>query len=488
MPVRTRYAPSPTGALHPGNARTALFSYLVARKGRGQFLVRIEDTDRARLVEGSLATTIEGLRWLGITWDEGPDVGGPHEPYVQSQRLPIYQEFAQKLLSEGHAYRCFCTEARLAEMREAQQRAGRPTRYDGHCRNLPVGEVSERVAAGERSTIRMRVPEGKTVVDDLLRGPREIENSSQDDSVLLKSDGYPTYHLAAIVDDHLMSITHVVRGEEWLGSFAKHVMLYQMLGWTPPVFAHVPVVLGPDRAKLSKRHGAASLLEYRDLGYLPEAMVNFLAFLGWSPGTGEEIFDLEGLATAFDLEKVQVSPAIFDIAKLDSVNGQHIRRLSVDEFTQRIAPFTPELSPTLRAAAAPLIQERIQRLTEATEMLDFLVNRPLELPEELVPRLKGVEPADRVARTIEALQDTRAAFESAEVGLGLEPGLRELAGRLDWKAGDLFMMLRIALTGRRVTPPLLESAALLGQAECLVRLDFAIGELISRSRRAVEVD
>jgi len=482
MSVRVRYAPSPTGALHLGGARTALFNYLFARHHGGKFLLRIEDTDRTRLVEGSLRSIIDGLRWLGLDWDEGPDHGGPYEPYIQSQRLPIYNEFAQRLLSEGHAYRCFCTPERLAELRAEQQKAGKPTRYDGRCRDLGLSEVRQGMDAGDPTTVRMRVPPGVTVVHDLLRGPREIENSSQDDQVLVKSDGYPTYHLAATVDDHVMRISHVIRAEEWLGSFAKHVMLYEMLGWEVPQFAHVPVVLGPDKAKLSKRHGATSLLEYRDLGFLPEAMVNFLAFLGWSPGTGEEIFDLGGLASAFELEKVQVSPAIFDVAKLDSVNGQHIRRLPPREFARRLEPFTPELSPTLRETAAPLVQERIQRLAEATGMLDFLVNRPVELPDELVPRLKGAELKDRLGQAIEVLQDARATFEEAEIGPAMEPRLRDLAERHQWKAGDLFMTLRIALTGRAVTPPLLESAALLGRAESLVRLDYAIGDLICRQR------
>ncbi len=290
--------------------------------------------------------------------------------------------------------------------------------------------------------------------------------------MLLKSDGFPTYHLASVVDDHEMLISHVIRGDEWLASSAKHVILYGMFGWEPPVFVHLPVVLGPDKTKLSKRHGAASVLEFRTMGYLPEAMVNFLAFLGWSPGTGEELFNLDQLVAAFELEKIQDSPAVFDQAKLDSVNGHHIRALPADEFAARLAPFVPEVSGNLLAAAAPLIQERIQRLTEAPALLNFLVHRPEELPDGIVPKKQ-----DR-AGTVAVLQDLRHLFETAEVDESVEPALRELARTRDWTAGELFMTLRIALTGSPVTPPLLPSARLLGRTECLVRLDHAIGQLV----------
>ena len=478
MSVRVRYAPSPTGALHPGSARTVLFNYLFARANDGTFILRIEDTDQKRSGEGSLRSILDGIRWLGLPWDEGPEVGGPHAPYFQSERLPQYANAVQRLLDDQHAYLCFCTPERLQALRQGQEKAHLPTRYDRHCLNLDAREVERRLAAGERPVVRMKVPDGQTVVEDLLRGQNTIANSSQDDQVLLKSDGFPTYHLAATVDDHLMEITHVIRGDEWLGSFPKHVMLYSMLGWTPPAFAHVPVVLGPDKSKLSKRHGAAAVLEYRDLGYLPEAMINFLAFLGWSPGTEQEFFDLEGLVAAFDLARVQVSPAVFDIARLDHVNGHHIRALPTEEFALRLEPFTPKLSPTLRVAAAPLVQERIQRLAEATELLDFLTTAPTDLPDELVP-------ADKDAVTTTAmLQEVRLLLESEEVGEGLEPSLRALAERLGWKVKDLFMAVRIALTGRRITPPLLPSAALLGQAECLRRVDWAIGQLARRRERA----
>ena len=472
MSVRVRFAPSPTGALHPGSARTVLFNYLFARKHGGTFILRIEDTDQSRYDPSSLESIFSGIRWLGLGWDEGPEVGGEYGPYFQSQRLDLYHQMVQRLIDDKYAYPCFCTPQRLEQLRDEQRKAGKPTRYDRHCLSLGDGEIKARVEAGEVPAIRMTVPEGQTVVHDLVRGDTTFDNSSQDDQVLLKSDGFPTYHLASVVDDHEMQISHVIRGDEWLASAPKHVILYEMFGWEPPVFVHLPVVLGPDKTKLSKRHGAASVLEFRDMGYLPEAMVNFLAFLGWSPGTGEEFFKLEQLVEAFELEKIQDSPAVFDVAKLDSVNGQHIRALPPEEFAARLAPFVPDLSAPLRAAAAPLVQERIQRLTEAPAMLNFLVHRPESIPDEIIP------PKHDLESTITLLQDLRQLFETAELGDAMEPELRRLADGQGWKAGEVFMSLRIALTGTTVTPPLLPSARLLGRAECLVRLDFAIGELI----------
>jgi glutamyl-tRNA synthetase len=474
MSVRVRFAPSPTGALHPGSARTVLFNYLFAHKLGGTFILRIEDTDQSRYEASSLGSILEGMRWLGLRWDEGPEVGGDFGPYFQSERLDLYHRMVQRLIDAGHAYPCFCTPERLEQLRQEQRKAGLPTRYDRHCLGLSEAEVKARVEAGEVPVIRMKVPEGKTAARDLVRGETTFDNSSQDDQVLLKSDGFPTYHLASVVDDHEMQITHVIRGDEWLASFPKHVMLYQMFGWTPPQFVHLPVVLGADRSKLSKRHGAASVLEYRDMGYLPEAMVNFLAFLGWSPGTGEEFFTLERLVPAFELEKIQDSPAVFDVAKLDSVNGQHIRALPTREFAARLEPFVPELSAAMREAAAPLVQERMQRLTEAPGLLNFLVHRPETIPDEIIPKKHDLE------GTITLLQDLRLLFETAELGEAMEPELRRLADERGWKAGEVFMTLRIALTGSPVTPPLLPSARLLGRSECLVRLDFAIGELICR--------
>jgi glutamyl-tRNA synthetase len=481
--VRVRYAPSPTGRLHPGNARTVLFDYLFARQQGGTFILRIEDTDQARKTEDALDSILDGIRWLGLDWDEGPGIGGPYGPYVQSERLSIYREHATRLVDAGDAYPCFCTAERLEAMRRQQQAEGRPsTRYDRRCLALPREEVEARLAAGEPSAIRMKMPEGPTRLKDLLRDLEPVDGRSQDDAVLLKSDGYPTYHLASVVDDHLMEISHVIRGDEWLGSFAKHLVLYRMFAWEPPIFVHVPVVLGPDRAKLSKRHGAAAVLEYRDMGYLPEAMDNFLALLGWSPGTEDDFFRLDELVQHFDLSRIQASPAVFDQAKLDSVNGRHIRALAPPELARALRPHVPDLSAALLEAAVPLVQERIQRLTDAEPLLRFLVHRPEGMPPELLPRTRELDEAAALEKAIGALQEARELFTASPLGPGLEQPLRGLAAERGLKAGDLFMMLRIALTGSRVTPPLLESAALLGPAECAVRLDFAVGDLVGRRR------
>ena len=449
-----------------------LFNYLYARRHGGTFILRIEDTDQKRLDPTSLDSILEGISWLGLQWDEGPRVGGPHAPYFQSERLDLYRATAEALLAAGHAYRCFCTPERLEALRQEQARAKQPPRYDGHCRNLDPAEVERKLAAGEPSVIRMRVPEGRTVVEDVVHGRLEFDNATLDDQVLLKSDGFPTYHLASVVDDHEMEVSHVVRGDEWLPSTPKHVILYGMLGYGLPVFVHLPLVLGPDRAKLSKRHGAAALLEYRDMGYLPEAMVNFLAFLGWSPGTGEEFFSLDGLVRVFDLEKIQASPAVFDQAKLDSVNGEHIRALDPADLVGRLAAWVPELDAQLLQAAAPLIQTRIARLDEAPALLQFLWTRPENYPDGLVPKNRAATEASEV------LLAARELFAGSPPGTELEDPLRGLAQDRGWKAGELFMSLRVALTGSRVTPPLLESAALLGREECLLRLDRAIAELL----------
>ncbi|GAC1327590.1 MAG: glutamate--tRNA ligase [Candidatus Dormibacteria bacterium] len=482
MTVRVRFAPSPTGALHLGSARTVLFNYLFARKLGGTFVLRIEDTDRARFGENSLESIIDGMRWLGLQWDEGPEVGGPHAPYFQSERLAIYREQVDRLVGTGDAYLCFCTRERLDALREQQNREKRPSRYDRHCLALSPDEVSRRVVTGEPHVVRMRLPPGTTTVEDAVRGPLEFDNSSQDDQVILKSDGFPTYHLASTVDDHLMEISHVIRGDEWLASSPKQVLLYRMLGWQPPVFVHLPLVLGPDKAKLSKRHGAASVLEYRDLGYLPGAMANFLALLGWAPPAEDDFLTLAALTAAFDISRVQVSPAVFDQAKLDSVNGRHIRAMDPGELAVALRPFVPSLSVSLLEEVAPLVQERIQRLTDAAPLLEFFVERPQELGAELLPQRKGVDPAALREEGIKVLQETRELFAAGPVGPGLDESLRSLAATYGWKTGEIFMMIRVGLTGSRVTPPLLESAAILGKSECLVRLDHAIGQLIAAGR------
>ncbi|MGD9935114.1 MAG: glutamate--tRNA ligase, partial [Dehalococcoidia bacterium] len=332
MTVRTRYAPSPTGDPHVGNIRSAVFAWAMARANGGQFLLRIEDTDRARLVPGSMDAIFESLRWLGIDWDEGPDVGGPHAPYVQSERLHLYQAAANELIGNGRAYRCFCTAERLDAMRAAQTAAKRPPGYDGLCRGIAAAE-SESRAKSEPFVVRFRMKdEGQTVLRDLVRGEIVFENALQDDFVALKSDGFPTYHLAVVVDDHEMEITHAIRGDEWVSSAPKHLQIFEALGYEPTEFAHLPLIVGADRKKLSKRSGDTALLDYAKKGYLPDAMLNFLTLLGWSLDDKTTIISRETLLKNFTVERVVPNPAAFDVDRLDFLNGQYIKQLADEEW------------------------------------------------------------------------------------------------------------------------------------------------------------
>src|SRR6266550_5261158 len=379
-PVRVRYAPSPTGALHLGGARTALFNYLFARQKSGHFLLRIEDTDRARLKPGSQEQIEEGLQWLDLTWDE--------TPLIQSERKAIYQQAANELLESGGAYRCFCTPQRLEQMRAEQRARHEPERYDRRCRSIPRTESDRRAASGERFVVRQAIPtDGSTTFHDLVMGTVTFRNATLDDHVLLKSDGFPTYHLAFAVDDHAMAISHIIRGDGWLPSAPKHLLLFQAFNWLPPAFAHLPLVLGPDKKPLAKRHGARDVLEYREAGYLPEAVVNFIAFLGWSPGTEQDIFTMAQLIAAFDLSKIQASPAVANLERLDWLNGQFIRRLTPDELATRVASKMPGVPADALKPLMPLVQERLRTLNEAPDMLRFFFEEPAGYPpEQLVPK------------------------------------------------------------------------------------------------------
>ena len=458
--VRDRYAPSPTGALHLGGARTALFNFLFARQQGGKFLLRIEDTDRTRFKEGSQALIEEGLHWLGLGWDE--------PPLVQSSRKPIYLAAAGELLAAGAAYRCFCTPERLDQMRAEQRGRKEPERYDRRCRTIPAEEARRRAEAGERNVIRQAIPlEGTTTLHDLVLGTVVFQNATLDDHVLLKSDGFPTYHLAFAVDDHASQISHIIRGDGWLPSAPKHLLLFEAFGWEAPAFAHVPLVLGADKKPLAKRHGARDVLEYRDAGYLPEAVVNFIAFLGWSPGTTEDILTLDQLIEQFRIDRIQPSPAMANLERLDWLNGQFIRRLAPDELARRIAERMPGTSIDQLEPLIPLIQERLRTLNEARDMLQFFFEEPATYPD------KGLVPKNRdAAQTAEALARVAVAIEAVPelTVVALEPALRSVAEEIGWAAKDLFMTLRVAITGRTVTPPLIESMARLGKATVKSRL------------------
>jgi glutamyl-tRNA synthetase len=461
--VRVRYAPSPTGALHLGGARTALFNSLFARQKGGQFMLRIEDTDRARLVLGSQAQIEEGLRWLGITWDE--------TPLIQSERKAIYQQAAAGLLESGAAYRCFCTPERLEQMRAEQRARHEPERYDRRCRSIKKDESERRAAAGERFVVRQAMPtEGTTTLQDLVMGTVTFRNDTLDDHVLLKSDGFPTYHLAFAVDDHAMRISHIIRGDGWLPSAPKHLLLFQAFNWLPPAFAHLPLVLGPDKKPLAKRHGAKDVLEYREAGYLPEAVDNFIAFLGWSPGTDQDIFTMDELIQAFDLSKIQASPAVANLERLDWLNGQFIRRLTHDQLAARISPLMPAVPVAALTPLMPLVQERLRSLNEAPDMLRFFFEEPdTYRPEQLVP--KGRDAAAAATALVEAATTLRALSDWTPESI--EAALRALAERLGWSSRDFFMALRVAVTGRTVTPPLIESISRLNKDTVVARLERA---------------
>jgi len=484
MTVRVRYAPSPTGEPHVGNIRTALFNWLFARHHGGQFILRIEDTDQDRLVPGATTAIMSALQWLGLDWDEGPGVGGPFGPYVQSERLPLYQERAQWLVEQGWAYPCYCSEERLQQLRERQRAMGIPPGYDRRCRNLSPEERRRLEKQGIRPVIRFKVPlQGETAFTDLIRGPVTWKNRLLDDFVLLKSDGWPTYHLANVVDDHAMHITHVLRAEEWLPSTPRHILLYRAFGYEPPQFAHLPMILGPDRSKLSKRHGAVSVLQFREMGYLPEAMLNYLALLGWSLDGQTELFTREDLIRYFSLERVHSAPAVFNHEKLTWMNGVYIRQLPPEDLTDRLLPFLerPEAQGGLPDGVprpldrdyvrriVPLIQDRLKLLGEGAELTRFFfVDEPYE-PDLLVP--KGWEPARALNALEQALARVRALPEWTAPTL--ETALRGLAQDLGVKTGPLFTIVRVAVTCRTVAPPLFETMQVLGRETCLRRMETA---------------
>jgi len=487
QPARVRIAPSPTGRFHIGNARTALYDFLLARQTGGQFILRIEDTDRKRFDPEAEAEIKDSLRWLGLDWDEGPDIGGPFGPYRQSERVDIYHQHAQQLIESGHAYYCFCSPERLAEVRKQQQKRKQPPHYDGLCRQLNPDEAAAR-AANEPHVIRFKTPrEGTTTAVDILRDPITVENSTIDDYVLVKSDGLPVYHLAAMVDDHLMGITHVMRGSEWLGTFPLHVLIYEAFGWEQPNWVHLSVFLNPSgKGKLSKRHGqqganAIFVTDLREMGYLPEAVNNWMALMGWSFDDHTEYFPLEKLIDDFSLEKLKANPAAVNYGKLDHFNGLYIRDLSIEDLAARIAPFFESAGIQADMATltqiAPIIQERIRTLEEAVDMAGFFFEAEVE-PDPASLVAKGLTPAQAAGAAQSALEVIQATAFEAET---LEAALRALADDLGISAGQLFTILREAVTGQRVSPPLLETMEIVGRTKVIERLQHAIVLLQSQS-------
>lgn len=487
-PVRVRYAPSPTGDFHVGGARTALFNYLFARHHRGTFILRIEDTDQKRYNPQALTWLLSGLRYLGLEWDEGPEAGGSYGPYVQTERLAIYRDHCLRLLDAGAAYRCFCTPERLEQVSKAAQQSGGNPGYDRLCRSLDPEDAARRAAAGESHTVRFKVPlEGEITVHDVIRGDITFQNSILQDAVLMKSDGIPTYHMANVIDDRLMEISHILRGDEWVNSLPLHVHLYHAFGWEPPVMAHLPLILNPTgKGKMSKREDRAPdgrllpvfVRSFEEAGYLPEAMVNYLALLGWSYDDKTEIMSRQELIERFSLERVNASPAVWNYEKLDHLNGHYIRALPVEDLAARLLPFLraagyqADLPKVLRVT--PLIRERIERLKDAVAVADFffLEELPPYDPAGLLPQ-KG-----DAALALAVLRRARRALETAEfTHQGLETALRAEATALDIKPGQMFQPVRVAVCGRKAAPPLFETLEVLGRETCWKRIDRAIAKL-----------
>ena len=480
MTVRVRFAPSPTGLPHVGVARTALFNWLLARSTGGKFILRIEDTDQKRLVPEAVGAIQESMRWLGLDWDEGPDIGGPYGPYTQSERLEHYATYARKLVENGAAYECFCSSERLDAMRKEQQKNKQPPRYDRNCRDLE--KRAEQQAKGGDPVVRFLTPDaGTTSFTDAIRGDVSFENSTIDDFVVLKSGGFPTAHLAHVTDDHLMEISHVMRGEEWVSSTPRQMLLYQALGWEPPVFVHMSVILGPDKAKLSKRHGALSVLQYRDEGYLPEAMFNFLGLIGWSLDDQTVIISRDQFVEHFSLERMGKNPAVFDSEKLMWMNGVYLRDMPEDRLaellTERLEQDLPEsasrpVDGDAVRALVPLVRERIKRLDEISDLVEGFFTDDLSYSAEELLGKRLTKTPDLAEKALNAAKDECEALESWQHET-IEQAMRSLAEDLEMKAGDLFMLLRVACTGRAISPPLFESMEVLGKERCLGRIEAA---------------
>jgi glutamyl-tRNA synthetase len=479
--VKVRFAPSPTGDLHVGNIRTALFDWAYARHTGGTFLFRIEDTDTTRVTDEYIQAAIETLKWLGLQWDEGPEVGGPNGPYLQSQRLHIYAEWAQKFLDQKDAYHCYCTPEELEAVREEQRKANVAPGYNGRCRDLTDAQIAAYKAEGREAVVRMRMPEGTTTFVDEIRGEVTFDHKFVPDFVLVRADGSPLYTLAVAVDDVLMGVTHVLRGEDLLSSTPRQIRVYQAMGVKEadyPVFAHLPFVMGQDNAKLSKRNGEVSIAWYREQGYLPEAICNYLALLGWSPGDDRENISMQELTELFTVEKVHSSPARFDMKKLEAINGDKIRALTLDEFAKWTIPFLTkakiisgtESEIALVKKALPLIQERIVKLDEAPQLLKFLFVSEFAIDPDAIAKVTENGAKEILQRAHQDL-DTLDAWTHESIEATLRASLIEEMGL---KPRIAFTALRIATTGSTISPPLFESMELLGKSESLARISKAL--------------
>lgn len=479
--VRVRFAPSPTGSLHVGGARTALFNWLFARHHRGAFVLRIDDTDTERSSEEALEQILSSLRWLGLDWDEGPDIGGPFGPYRQTERLDLYREAAHALLERGLAYKCYCTPEELAAQREEARRLGRPVAYDGRCALLSQAQQAALEAAGRKPALRLKVDrQGTVVLHDLIRGEVVFQREVLEDFVIMKSNGFPTYNFACVVDDHHMAISHVIRAEEHLSNTPKQVLIYEALGYPLPLFAHVPMILAPDRSKLSKRHGATSVEEYRADGYLPEALLNYLALLGWSPGGEEEFLPLEEMINRFSLERVSKNPAIYDQKKITWMNGHYLAQADLDRVTRLCLPYFQKMGlispePSERELArvrevVGLVRDRVKTLQEVAEASIYFFRDDFEYDPKGVA--KHFQHPGR-AELLSSVRERLATLEDFSVE-AVEAACRRLAEELGIKAAEIIHPMRLALTGRTMGPGLFEIAATLGKQATLSRLERAV--------------
>lgn len=476
QPIRLRFAPSPTGYLHVGGLRTALYNFLLARQRGGAFVLRIEDTDRARIVEGAIDNLVNILRWSGLTYDEGPGCDGPYGPYVQSSRLDLYRKYVHELLAGGKAYRCFCTPERLSLMRKEQEALKVHPKYDRFCLKQTTQAIQRQLDAGLSFVIRMKVPDDRIVgFDDVIRGAVEFNSDQIDDQVLLKSDGFPTYHLANVVDDHSMGITHVIRGEEWLSSTPKHVILYEFFGWELPVFAHLPLLLNPDKSKLSKRQGDVAVEDYREKGYLPEALINFVALLGWNPGTEEEIFSLDDLIRRFSLEQVNKSGAVFNVEKLDWLNFQHLRRKSSGDILEMLREQLSRsrfrdlvLRDEYLMSVIESMRERITFVRDILEKSPYFFEAPSAYDSSAAKKHWTAQtPAQLLflAEEFEKLSDPgKSDFENC---------LRRTAEILQTRDGTLIHAVRLAISGMGAGPGVFDILAILGKEESVGRMKSA---------------
>jgi len=468
--IRVRFAPSPTGYLHVGGARTALFNYLFAKATGGKFLLRIEDTDRTRFQEDSLKEIFESLRWLGLEWDEGPEKDGGFGPYIQSERLDKYNEHAEKLLAEGNAYKCFCTPERLDQVRkEKEARKEQHGGYDRTCRDLTPEEVQANIDAGKPYVVRLKAPlEGTISFEDMVRGIIETPVNMVDDTVLLKTDGFPTYHLASVVDDHFMEISHVMRGDEWIASTPRHVLLYKAFGWEAPVFAHLPVILSPTGGKLSKRKGAASVMDYKKAGYLPEALLNFLTLLGWNPGDDREIMTVEEIIEAFSAKKISSKPAVFDEQKLEWMNGQYMEKYPAEKIAEEVIPMWQERGLSVEdtsyaTGVVKLLQDRCKKVTELAETADYFFKDPTEYNEKQAAKQfkEAVKPAlDKLVVELPKLTGWQREM--------IEAVFKAVAAELEMSPGKINPVVRLAVTGVGGGPDLFDMLSHLGQ-DCTVR-------------------